>query len=100
VELEAALLPLVHAGQRIGRIIGAMSATSTPHWLASEPLLSRRLQRHEIVWPDGRPHAAVERLGRQAPSPPARAHVRMIKNGRRQFRVFDGGRTSGKLEKP
>src|SRR5262245_33235166 len=49
VELEAVLLPLVHAGQRIGRIIGAMSATSTPHWLVSEPLLSRRLQRHEIV---------------------------------------------------
>jgi hypothetical protein len=24
----------------------------------------------------------------------------MIENGRRQFRVFDGGRTSGKLEKP
>ena len=39
VELEAVLLPLVHAGQRISRIIGAMSATSAPHWLDSEPLL-------------------------------------------------------------
>ena len=37
VEIEAILLPLVHAGNRIGRIIGAMSATSAPHWLGSDP---------------------------------------------------------------
>ena len=66
VEFEAVLLPLVHTGQSIGRIIGAMSATSAPHWLASEPLLSRRLQSHEIIWPDEGPHAAVGRPSRQA----------------------------------
>jgi hypothetical protein len=100
VELEAVLLPLVHAGQKIGRIIGAMSANTAPHWLDNEPLLSRRLQRHELIWPDGRPHAVVERLGRQVPFLPARAQMRIVKTGRRQFRVFEGGRTSGKLEKP
>ena len=100
VELEAVLLPLVHAGQKIGRIIGAMSATSTPHWLDNEPVRSRRLLRHELIWPDGRPHAVVERLGRQAPFLPARAQMRIVKTGRRQFRVFDGGRTSGKFDKP
>jgi hypothetical protein len=100
VELEAVLLPLVHAGQKIGRIIGAMSANTAPHWLDNEPLLSRRLQRHELIWPDGRPHAVVERVGRQVPFLPARAQMRIVKTGRRQFRVFEGGRTSGKLEKP
>ena len=100
VELEAVLLPLVHAGQKIGRIIGAMSANTAPHWLDNEPLLSRRLQRHELIWPDGRPHAVVERVGRQVPFLPSRAQMRIVKTGRRQFRVFEGGRTSGKLEKP
>jgi hypothetical protein len=100
VELEAVLLPLVHAGQKIGRIIGAMSANTAPHWLDNAPLLSRRLQRHELIWPDGRPHAVVERVGRQVPFLPARAQMRIVKTGRRQFRVFEGGRTSGKLEKP
>lgn len=100
VELEVVLLPLIHAGPNIGRIIGAMSATSSPHWLDNEPLLGRRLQRHELIWPDGRPHAVVERLGRQAPFLPARAQMRVVKTGRRQFRVFDGGRASGKFDKP
>jgi hypothetical protein len=99
LELEAVLLPLVHAGHKIGRIIGAMSATSTPHWLDNDPLRSRRLLRHELIWPDGRPHAVVERWGRQAPFLPARAQMRIVKTGRRQFRVFEGGRTSGKLDK-
>ena len=98
VEFEAVLLPLVHAGQNIARIIGAMSATSAPHWLASEPLPNRRLQSHEIVWPDQRP--PVGRPSRQSPSLPEQAQMRIVKTGPRQFRVFDGGRTSHKLDKP
>ena len=35
VELDANLLPLLHAGNKITRIIGAMSPTSAPHWLGS-----------------------------------------------------------------
>jgi hypothetical protein len=99
VELEAILLPLVHGENRIVRIIGAMSPTSRPYWLGSEPLRSRRLQRHELIWPDGRPHSVVERLGRQAPVLAARAQMRIVKTGRRQFRVFEGGRADGKHDK-
>jgi hypothetical protein len=99
LEIEAILLPLLHAGQKITRIIGAMSATSAPHWLESEPLRTRRLLRHELIWPDGRPHAVAERLGRQAPFLPARAQMRIVKTGLRQFRVFDGGRVPGKYDK-
>ena len=99
VELEAVLLPLVHAGQKIGRIIGAICATSAPHWLGSAPLLSRHLRRHEVIWPDGRPHSVVERLSKQAPFQPERAHARIVRTDRRQFRVFDGGRAPGKYDK-
>ena len=99
VALEAILLPLVHGGSGIGRIIGAMTTISAPHWLGSEPLHNRRLQHRELMWPDGRPHSVVERLGRQAPFLAARAQGRIVKSDRRQFRVFEGGRGDGKYDK-
>jgi hypothetical protein len=92
VDLEAILLPLAHGGNKVVRIIGAMTPTSRPFWLESEPLKSRRIRRHELIWPDGRPHAVVERLGRQAPFVPFREQMRIVKTGRRQFRVFEGGK--------
>jgi hypothetical protein len=100
VELAANLLPLLHAG-KITRIIGAMSATSAPHWLGSEPLRSRHLKHHQLVWPDGRPHAVHARLARQAPFQPALAGpgVRVVHAPQRRFRVLEGGRASGKHDK-
>jgi hypothetical protein len=100
IELEIMLLPLLHAGNTVGRIIGAMSATSTPHWLTSERLLDRRLLRHEIIWPDGRPHSVVERSGHQAPFLPVLSDIRPIRSDRRQFRVLDGGLAGSKQDKP
>jgi hypothetical protein len=92
VQLEAILLPLVHDGTSIDRVIGAMSAMSSPNWLGHERLRERRLIRHEMIWPDGRPHAVIERAGRQAPFHPAPAQARIVKDERRSFRVLDGGR--------
>lgn len=94
VELEAILLPLVHADNSIGRLIGAMSVTTSPHWLGHEHLLEKRLVRHEQIWPDGRPHAIVERAGRQAPFLHASPQARVVRTERRSFRVFDGGRSN------
>jgi hypothetical protein len=100
VDLNANLLPLIHAG-KITRIIGAMSAASAPHWLGSEPLRSRQLKHHQLVWPDGRPHAIAARLGRQAPFQPGLtgAGVRAVKSDQRRFRVLEGGRAGGKYDK-
>jgi hypothetical protein len=100
-ELEANLLPLLHTGDKITRIIGAMTPTSSPYWLGSEPLRSRHLNHHQIIWPDGRPHAILARLSRQAPfrPAPARAGVHPLKADPRRFRVLEGGRTDGKYDK-
>ena len=100
VELAANLLPLLHAG-KITRIIGAMSATSAPYWLGTEPLRSRRLKHHQLIWPDGRPHAMLARLGQQAPFHPALTGpgVRIVKTEQRRFRVLDGGRAGSKYDK-
>jgi hypothetical protein len=92
VALEAILLPLVHDGVSIGRVIGAMSAMSSPHWLGHEKLRERRLLRHELIWPDGRPHAVVERTGRQVPFQPVMPPARIVRDERRSFRVLEGGR--------
>ena len=96
VELETILLPLLHAGSTVGRIIGATSAASTPHWLHGNVALTHRLVRHELVWPDGRPHSVIERSGNHAPFLAEPANTRMANALRRQFRVLDGGRGDSK----
>ena len=86
VQLEATFLPLMHAEGAIGRVIGAMSATTSPHWLGHDALRRRRLISHELIWPDGRPNAA---LAASSAPPPVAAGAGGL---RRSFRVVDGGR--------
>jgi hypothetical protein len=107
IELEANLLPLYHAG-KITRIIGAVSATQAPHWLGLEPLRSRRLKQHRLVWPDGRP--AVGTIGttgeplsdQHAPGAPAlpAPGARVLKADQPRLRVVEGGRASSTHDKP
>jgi hypothetical protein len=82
VQVEAAFLPLMHAEGAISRVIGAMSAVASPHWLGHDPLRARRLLSHELIWPDGRPNAAFVKM------PPQGSAGGL----RRGFRVLDGGR--------
>ena len=92
VQLEVILLPLMHTDNTMGRVIGAMSPTATPHWLGHEHLRDKRLLRNELIWPDGRPHAVIERMGVPAAFQPAAPPARTVKDERRNFRVVDGGR--------
>jgi hypothetical protein len=93
VQLEAILLPLVHGDDdKIDRVIGAMAPTTSPHWLGSEPLMEKRLMRHELLWPDGRPHAAVRSAGGRAPFLASLPQGRILTDIRRTFRVVEGGR--------
>lgn len=100
IQVEAVMLPLIHNGPSVDRLLGAMSAIETPSWLGSERLHARRLMRHELMWPDGRPHSRIETTHSQAPQAPDtqapfRPHLpagaRFVKVDRRQFRVYDGG---------
>jgi hypothetical protein len=97
VEFEANLLPLLHAGE-ITRIIGAISVTSSPHWLGAEPLRNRRLKQHGLMWPDRRPHASPQRQA--GPAPALSAPSGCLITDRRRFRVLEGGRGGGKYDKP
>ena len=90
VELEAIFLPLMHADNLTGRVIGAMSPMSSPHWLGHNRLIERRLVNHELIWPDGRPLADAASAGQ--PFAPTTHPSSLAKGDRRVFRVLDGGR--------
>ncbi len=91
VQFEILILPLIHTEGTIDRYLGSISAISAPAWLGSERLVFKRLLRHEVIWPDGRPHAVVSRAHRQAPFLPHVRNARIVRQDRRQFRVYDGG---------
>jgi hypothetical protein len=93
-EFEANLLPLLHGG-KITRIIGAVSVTSPPHWLGSEPLRNLRVKQHRLVWPDGQPHAnTLPQVATLRTSNP-----RLARADQRRFRVVEGGRANDKHDK-
>lgn len=93
VQIEAILLPLMHpADGTVGRLLGAMSPTSLPHWLGHERLTEKHLVSHEVIWPDGRPHSLIARSGRSAPFAPP-GNQRVYADRWRNFRVLEGGRT-------
>jgi hypothetical protein len=91
VPLEMLVLPLIHTEGAIDRLLGSIVALESPSWLGSERLAFKRLLRHEIIWPDGRPHVVIDRTHRQAPFLPHLRSARIVRMDRRQFRVYDGG---------
>ena len=92
LELEVIMLPLTHTDNVLDRVIGAASPLTSPHWLGYERLSTKRLLHHELIWPDGRPRALIDRSAQQAAARPATLSVRTVKRERRLFRVFEGGR--------
>lgn len=93
ITFEAVLMPLVHTRDVVDRYLGAISAMQNPMWLGSEPLTDLTLGSFEMIWPDGRPHAIAERFLHTPALSPASAGSRLVRLDRRQFRVFDGGRS-------
>jgi hypothetical protein len=100
IELEVLLLPLLHVDDTIGRVIGAMSSTSQSHWLDKGRLSSRRLLRHELVQPERHAQQGTTAHGNRAVALlPTLGDLRIVHSERRQFRVLDGGLSSGKHSK-
>jgi hypothetical protein len=90
VPFEIIVLPLVHTHGTVDRYLGAISPL--PHGARSpERLVFRRLVHHDVLWPDGRPNAAVQRAQHQVPFLPHVRNARIVRQDRRQFRVYDGG---------
>ena len=92
VTFEALILPLTHGRQGVSRYVGAISAIDPPPWIGFEALKPHALLSHSLFWPDGRPHAVIERTNRQAPFVPELAAAKIVRFNRRHFRVLEGGR--------
>lgn len=92
LEMETMLLPLVHTGEAITRVIGAVSLRSEPHWLGHERLVQRKLIHCDLIWPDGRPHSLVARTAEKQPFVRDFGPVEIVRADKRTFRVLQGGR--------
>jgi hypothetical protein len=91
VELEILLLPLVHMRDSVDRFLGSVAVAGRPPWLGHEALVKSHITSHELIWPDGRPHAMIDAVHYQAPFMPHIREARIVRSDRRQFRVYDGG---------
>jgi hypothetical protein len=88
---EMLLLPLIHSGAVVDRFLGVLAPMDAPDWLGGVPLTSVKIEKSELVWPDGRPHALIDAQARQEPFAAHIRNARIVRVNRRQFRVYDGG---------
>lgn len=91
VSYEMLLLPLVHTGNEISRVLGSATPKESPAWLGKEMVDHVRLKGFDMIWPDGKPHAVVSRLDRRAPFQRGPVAQRVVRSPQRSFRVYDGG---------
>jgi hypothetical protein len=81
---EFIILPLIHTGETINRILGAITAIEPPFWLGAEPLLCQEILELNLHWPGGVPPFMAE------------GGAEVISLARRRFRVLSGGLRGGK----
>lgn len=89
---ELLILPLVHTGNAIDRLLCLLVPLEAADEARKVPIGNLRLLAAEAVWPDGAPHEPVAVADRQLPLHPHVRMARIVRQGRRQFRVYKGGR--------
>lgn len=75
---ELVLLPLIHTGETINRVLGAITAIDPPFWLGAEPLLRQEIAELHLHWPDG------------VPAFMAQGGAEVISLARRRFSILSG----------
>jgi hypothetical protein len=88
---ELLVLPLVHTGQSIDRLLCLMVPLDTEPRRPEPVLRNLRLQAAEAIWPTGRDPEPRSADARQLPLHPNVRLARIVRQGRRQFRVYEGG---------
>ena len=87
-EFEMLVLPVIHAGRTVNRLLGSITAVDTPYWLGAVPLTTQTMTSVNLVWPDGQPWSLAEAAEQPAL---ATSFSRTVGDMHRQFRVYDGG---------
>lgn len=83
---ELLLLPLIHTGDTINRVLGAITAIDPPFWLGAEPLLRQEIVDLTLHWPDGGPAFLQD--------------SEVVSIGNRRFRVLEGGLNNERRGEP
>lgn len=78
-DFEIVLMPLIHTGRTINRLLGAITAIEPPFWLGAEPLARQEIVELHLHWPEGIPAFVTHGTKTEGI-----AH--------RRFRVVEGGR--------
>lgn len=86
---ELLLLPLVHLGSSVNRILGCISAIDPPYWLGSTPLIRYSIRSLDLDWPSMR-NASGDSEAPLAIFSDNQA-VTLTGDARRRFRVYEGG---------
>jgi hypothetical protein len=81
---ELVLMPLIHTGETIDRLLGVITAIEPPFWLGGEPLQGHEPIELHLNWPDGPPAHAE------------RESAEIVRLSPRRFRVLDGGLAEGR----
>ncbi|MBU1209765.1 MAG: PAS domain-containing protein [Alphaproteobacteria bacterium] len=96
---EVIILPLLHNGEAIDRFLGAFVALNPQPWLATTPVETFRIVETELTYPaEGcdLPEPVLRAIPSDAPQPavfPGLRTARIVRQDRRQFRVYEGGRS-------
>ncbi|MCH9809347.1 MAG: PAS domain-containing protein [Alphaproteobacteria bacterium] len=95
VRFELLILPLMHSGESIDRFLGALVAIDPPNWLGTRPLAEFRIIETESTYPadDVAEETAPTAMGPRIEPPvlPNIRSARIVRQQRRQFRVYQGG---------
>lgn len=84
-QFELVVMPLIHAGPAINRLLGAITAIDPPFWLGTAPLVSLEMIELRLIWPDG------ERGSGTAPEDRAETTSEVVSLAHGRFRVYQGG---------
>jgi hypothetical protein len=76
---ELTLMPLIHTGQTVNRLLGAITAIDPPFWLGAEPLVRFGIVELHLHWPEGVPAFVAD------------SGAEVVRLARRRFRVVEGG---------
>ncbi|MEO1543417.1 MAG: PAS domain-containing protein [Pseudomonadota bacterium] len=93
--LECLMLPLQHGSRRVERFLGCMGPIADAPWIGEHEIVARKLGSFEILWPDTIDAQTVDHTSSNLPQDammplPIRT-ARIVRDKRRQFRVYDGG---------
>jgi hypothetical protein len=87
VKFEMILLPLIHTGNTVNRILGSMSAFDPPFWLGATPIRHCEITKLDLHWPSADQDSPAPKPMMDRPL----SATDLVRSVRHRFRVYQGG---------